>query len=583
MQKKKNRKLLFQIGVVIVPLLLLMLALLAGTLYRSTMDAYLKSQKGRMEKEMNDSFETILSADGSFFDTDTDAWCYEYWYNHPEIAKEPLTEEEAERILEKLRAGVTVWSADWLEHQPDEIQNICARLWLDDIQEMAEYTWDQKRYEDLFLFDVREDREGYLYFYFSKDHPVYTTGDTIPYRLSDHPAIRALMESPSVGDAFERAQNFPDPGSYNYICYKPVFLNGEIRAIMGASYGWEVIRSEMAVIYRHALLVSIGGLLLVLVLLLLFLYKRAIAPVEKIQHSITNYIGARDTKEVVQELSNIRERNELGVLADNLSEMVTEIDRYTQENITLAQEQERVETELKLASAIQRAMLQSRFPETEKYELSASMTPAKEVGGDFYDFFQLDETHLALVIADVSGKGIPAALFMMMTQNMIKNYARSGLSPAEVLSRTNRDVLENEKNTMFVTVWLGYYDITTGRIIASNAGHEYPIIRKKDGQFELYKDRHSLFVGGMENTVYKEYELQLDVGETLFLYTDGAPEAADSHEKMFETDGVLQALNRAPDRSPEELIEQVKEAIGDFVGDAPQFDDLTMLVLKRLQ
>jgi serine phosphatase RsbU (regulator of sigma subunit) len=261
--------------------------------------------------------------------------------------------------------------------------------------------------------------------------------------------------------------------------------------------------------------------------------------------------------------------------------MVTEIDRYTRENIRLAQETQRVETELKLASSIQRAMLQSRFPESEDYVLSASMVPAKEVGGDFYDFFPLDETHLALVIADVSGKGIPAALFMMMAQNMIKNYARSGLSPAEVLSRTNRDVLENENNTMFVTVWLGYYETTTGHILAVDAGHEYPMIRKKDGLFELIKDRHSLVVGGVENAVYREYELQLNVGDTLFLYTDGATEATNTDKQMLGTDGVLNALNCSPDDSPEELIEGVGKRISAFVGDAPQFDDLTMLAFKR--
>ncbi len=365
------------------------------------------------------------------------------------------------------------------------------------------------------------------------------------------------------------------------MCYKPVVLDGKIRAVMGASYGWERLRSEMAVIFRQALTVSIAGMVLVLALVLLFLYRWAIAPVEKIQHSITHYIGTRDTNQVVQELGSIRERNELGLLSDNLSEMVTEIDRYTRENIRLAQETQRVETELKLASSIQRAMLQSRFPESEDYVLSASMVPAKEVGGDFYDFFPLDETHLALVIADVSGKGIPAALFMMMAQNMIKNYARSGLSPAEVLSRTNRDVLENENNTMFVTVWLGYYETTTGHILAVDAGHEYPMIRKKDGLFELIKDRHSLFVGGVENAVYREYELQLNVGDTLFLYTDGATEATNTDKQMLGTDGVLNALNCSPDDSPEELIEGVGKRISAFVGDAPQFDDLTMLAFKR--
>ena len=581
MKKKKNRKLLFQIGVVLVPLCLLMLALMAESLYTSTVNSYLKSQKSRMEKEMDESFGSILSVDGSFYNEEADIWCYDYWDSHASLAREPLTEDEREAVMKYIRKGENIWSAEWLKQQSEEIQNICAKLWLYNIQLTAEEIREQNRYEDLFLIDVDKGREGFVYFFFSKDHQVYQTGDTIPYRLSDHPGLQELLKDASAGITFERAENFPDAGSYNYMCYKPVVLDGKIRAVMGASYGWERLRGEMAVIFRQALTVSIAGMVLALVLVLLFLYRWAIAPVEKIQHSITHYIGTRDTNQVVRELGGIRERNELGLLSDNLSEMVTEIDRYTRENIHLAQEKQRIETELKLASSIQHAMLQSRFPESEDYLLSASMVPAKEVGGDFYDFFPLDETHLALVIADVSGKGIPAALFMMMTQNMIKNYARSGLSPAEVLSRTNRDVLENENNTMFVTVWLGYYETTTGHILAVDAGHEYPMIRKKDGLFELIKDRHSLFVGGVENAVYREYELQLHVGDTLFLYTDGATEATNTDNRMLGIGGVLSALNRSPDDSPVELIKGMGEAIRAFVGDAPQFDDLTMLAFKR--
>ena len=581
MEKKKNRKLLFQIGVVIVPLCLLMLALFAGTVYRSTLDAYLKSQKGRMAQELDHSFGTILSADGYLYGADFDGWCYDYLISHPELVRDPITDEERQVILQKMWDGENVWDMDWLEQQSEEIQNLCARLWLFDTSEMAKYISGQNSYEDIFLIDVNKGREGLVYFYYSKDNDRFSSGDIMPYRLSDHPAIQKLLEDPSLSEAFERVHDFPDKGSYNYICYKPVLLNGELRAVMGAAYGWEHLRSGMAVIIRNALLVGIGGLLFTLFSILLILYKRAIAPVTRIQQSINHYIRSRKMEDVARDLDRIQERNEIGVLSDNLSQMVSEIDRYTQENIQLAQERERVETELKLASKIQQAILQRHFPESDAFALSASMSPAREVGGDFYDFFVLDESHLALVIADVSGKGIPAALFMMMAKNMIKNYAQSGLSPSEIMTRTNLNVLENEENTMFVTVWLGFYEIPTGRITAVNAGHEYPMIRKTGGRFELYKDPHSMIIGGYESAVYREYELQLDVGETLFLYTDGAPEATNRAEELLGTDGVLEVLNRDPDGAPEELIEHVESAISTFVGDAPQFDDLTMLVIKR--
>ena len=583
MEKKKNRKLMFQIGAAIVPLCLMMLVLLGGTVYRSTLDAYLKSRRVGMAKEMDQSFGTVLGEDGTLYGAEVDGWCYDYFAAHPESAREPLTGEEEETILQKMREGEHVWVVDWLEKQPEEIQDICARMWLFNVSEMARYISGDCGYEDLFLLDISPGREGLVYFFCSVDHDALSAGDVLPLRLSDHPAIRQLTEDPTVSEAFERVHDFPDEGSYNYICWKPVVLNGELRAVMGSAYGWEQLRSEMAVIYRNALLIGIGSILLILGSILLILYKRAIAPVARIQQSVNHYIRTRNTEEAAGELGSIRERNEIGVLSENLSQMVSEIDHYTQENIRLAQERERVETELKLASEIQHAILQRHFPDSDAFSLYALMDPAREIGGDFYDFFVLDETHLALVIADVSGKGIPAALFMMMAKNMIKNYATSGLSPAEILNRTNQNVLENEENTMFVTAWLGFYEIPTGRITAVNAGHEYPMIRKKGGHFELYKDRHGMIIGGYETAVYREYELQLDVGDTLFLYTDGAPEATNRAEKLLGTDGVLEALNRDPDGAPEELIEHVEDAISDFVGDAPQFDDLTMLAIRRLK
>ena len=226
-------------------------------------------------------------------------------------------------------------------------------------------------------------------------------------------------------------------------------------------------------------------------------------------------------------------------------------------------------------------MLPTDFPVHEAFDLSASMDPAKEVGGDFYDFFFLDEDHLALVIADVSGKGIPASLFMMVSMDMIKNYTKTGIPLTEVLSLTNRNLLENKDSEMFVTVWLGIYEIPTGHVRAVNAGHEYPMIRPAGGSFTMMRDKHCFVVGGLDTAVFTEYEFDVEVGGTLFLYTDGAPEATNISEEILGTDGVLAALNNDPDASPEDLIRNVTEAIDAFAGEAPQFDDQTMLVLHR--
>ena len=245
---------------------------------------------------------------------------------------------------------------------------------------------------------------------------------------------------------------------------------------------------------------------------------------------------------------------------------------------------QRIETELNVATQIQADMLPRifpAFPERPEFDIYASMTPAKEVGGDFYDFFLVDDDHLALVIADVSGKGVPAALFMVVAKTLLKNAAQAGLSPAQALETANNQLCENNEAEMFVTAWLGIYEISTGKLTAANAGHEYPAIRHGGGGFELYKDRHGFVLAGMENARYREYELELAVGDALFLYTDGVAEATDGENALYGTGRLLSALDREPDASPERLLQIVKRDIDRFVGDAPQFDDITMLAIQR--
>ena len=243
-------------------------------------------------------------------------------------------------------------------------------------------------------------------------------------------------------------------------------------------------------------------------------------------------------------------------------------------------EKERITTELNTARNIQQGMLPSDFPDRAEYDLYASMTPAKDVGGDFYDYFPIDDDRLCLVIADVSGKGIPAALFMMATMIIIRNNAKMGKSPAEILSTANEQICANNRAEMFITAWLGILEISTGKLTAANAGHEYPVLTQEDGSFGLYKDKHGFVLGGMEGIRYRQCEIQLKPGDKLFLYTDGVPEASDISEELFGTDRMLAALNECADKSPKEILKAVREAVDRFVKDAEQFDDLTMLCLE---
>ena len=252
--------------------------------------------------------------------------------------------------------------------------------------------------------------------------------------------------------------------------------------------------------------------------------------------------------------------------------------RHKEEN-----EKERINTELSMAEQIQASALPNvfpPFPDRHEFDIYASMDTAKEVGGDFYDFFLIDDDHLCLVIADVSGKGVPAALFMMNSKTVIHSVARQEKSAGDILTRANAAICANDNMDMFVTVWLGILEISSGKIVCANAGHEFPAIRRNGGSFELYKDKHGFVLGGMEGIRYREYELQLEKGDRLFLYTDGVPEATDSNKKLFGTDRMLDALNTRPDGSPQELLQQVRTAVDAFVQEAEQFDDLTMLCLE---
>ncbi len=208
------------------------------------------------------------------------------------------------------------------------------------------------------------------------------------------------------------------------------------------------------------------------------------------------------------------------------------------------------------------------------------MHPAKEVGGDFYDFFLVDDDHLALVIADVSGKGVPAALFMVIAKTLIKNRSQMGGTPSEILFDVNNQLSEGNKTDFFVTVWLAIIDVRTGEGLVCNAGHEHPCLKKKDGKFELIKYRHSPAVAVMPNMKFPDHKIKLDAGDKVFVYTDGVVESTNSQEQLFGENGLIKALNSDPDAPIKTLLSNVNKSINSFVDGAQQFDDITMLCFE---
>ena len=337
-------------------------------------------------------------------------------------------------------------------------------------------------------------------------------------------------------------------------------------------------RAKMTGEFRSMIMnvvLSIAVIALIVAVIEYFISRTISKPIIKLTDTVKN-TGECD----FDKKSDIDSRDEIGDLARGFNKMQDDLKLYTENLKTVTAEKERISAELNVATQIQAYMLPRTFPpfpQNKEIDLFASMTPAKEVGGDFYDFFLIDQNHLALVIADVSGKGVPAALFMVNAKTMIKNRAMQGGTPAQILEDVNNQLCEGNAADMFVTCWLGICDLSTGIMTAANAGHEFPAICGSDRKFELLKDKHGFVLAGMEGARYRDYTIQLEQGGSIFVYTDGVPEATDADSAMFGADRMLESLNRRPDKKPDVFISQVGSAVKEFTGEAPQFDDITMV------
>ena len=441
-----------------------------------------------------------------------------------------------------------------------------------------------------FIYVIQPDRTdyGHITFLFStinhnSDYSVYDFGYVRETTNDEYrEKYRAIYDQEAERELVIRDKGYieTDPHITAMIGLKG--SDGQVKAILCVQRQMDVLAQVRHTYLNKVILALIGLVLLVIVGQSAFLHRALLRPLKQISEEATRFSVenvASETK--LQEI--IRSRDEIGQLAASIDQMEEQIQSYVENLTRITAEKERMGAELALATRIQAAMLPHNFPpfpERHEFDLYASMDPAKEVGGDFYDFFLIDEDHLCLVIADVSGKGIPAALFMMASKIILASCAMLGQSAAEILTKTNEAICSNNQAEMFVTVWLGILEISTGRLTAASAGHEFPALRRAGGDFELYKDRHGFVIGGMEGMRYKDYELQLSPGDKLFLYTDGVAEATDPENVLFGTERMLEALNTEPEAGPEQLLKNVRAAVDGFVREAPQFDDLTMLCLE---
>ncbi len=311
--------------------------------------------------------------------------------------------------------------------------------------------------------------------------------------------------------------------------------------------------------------------------------KYAVKPIEQLTEGAKAFSDEEEgySKESVISM-DIHSGDEIETLYNETRIMQLKILDYVANITKITAEKERISAELNVATQIQADMLPRifpPFPERNEFDLFASMNPAKEVGGDFYDFFMIDDDHLGLVMADVSGKGVPAALFMVIAKTLIKNRALSGnySGPGEVLADANNQLCEGNEAELFVTVWFGILTISTGHVIFASGGHEYPAFYRLEEGFRIEKDKHGMPLATMEGLKFRETETDLKPGERLFLYTDGVTEATNGDQELFGEKRMIESLQRHSEDSIEDMLSNVRKDIDAFVGDAPQFDDLTML------
>ena len=340
---------------------------------------------------------------------------------------------------------------------------------------------------------------------------------------------------------------------------------------------------------RQKYILEVSSLTLIImiisiILVKIFIRKQIVQPIIKINDEAKRF--ANDDNKMKKEIKEISKISEVASLAISINKMENDTVKYIDNITSITKEKERIGTELKLAKSIQENSLPTTFPafpEKHEFDLYATMTPAKEVGGDFYDFFLIDDNHLGVVIADVSGKGVPAALFMMVTKILINEYSLSINNPGEVLTTVNDRICNSNKDNMFITVLLGILDTSTGKMTISIAGHEDACIYRNGEEFTIDKRKHDIPLGVMEGYKYNNYDIKLNSGDKIFIYTDGVNESENKEREMFGLDRMIKSLNSVSSKDPKTILEKVKEDVDLFADGADQFDDITMLCLEYKQ
>ena len=571
------------------------LVFLVGGLFTAVVSYTLQDNyiNGQVREGMVDDARSIAEQVNMILDESMCSdWLIDYWYRHG-LEMDIEYESNYSNTTETYKK-MTLFS----EHQPDINFNYATR---EELVAMPEE--DQKLYAEIaysFLImridEIKEISETkYLYcvitkapydtqyFLFSgarkgevrgyNPDEIYTLGNFVEVN-QEH--TDAMVKTIQNGEQIVYVEDYVDYYSYCGMVKDYVVLLGQSYELAGLVQ--EGHRQSLVLMFN-----SVAVELMLSIICLLLLYLFVILPIKNINDNIGIYKETKDSKLVNENLSMITSYNELDELAGNFCELTEEIDDYITQIETINEERGRVNMELNMAARLQSHSVPTvfpPFPDRSEFDIYASMTPARSVGGDFYDFLMVEDDYVALLIADVSGKGMPAAMVMVATMIYARDSIDIGMNPARVLEMCNNRLYYRNPEEMFTTMWVGILEVSTGKLVAANAGHEYPIIRHGNGKYEVLKDPHGFVLGGLPDMTYEEYEIQLEPGSRVFLYTDGLPEATNENGEMFGIDRMVEQLNQDPDRTPEQTINDMKEAVDKFVNETDQFDDLTIMCLS---
>ena len=354
--------------------------------------------------------------------------------------------------------------------------------------------------------------------------------------------------------------------------------SGNIIAVVGVE---KSIQEFVKAGFDFAKFILISGVIFAFILFslfVIFINKYLIHPILMITEEVRHF-AEDDPLPSDMLLKVVHHNDELSTLANSVRQMEYDVCRNIEKLTKVTAEKERMETELNLAAKIQMDMLPTEyppFPDRTDFDLFASMSPAKEVGGDLYEYMMMDDDRLLICVGDVSGKGMPAALFMGKCKTLIDSYASSDLTPGEIFNFTNDQLCAGNETGLFVTCWLGIFTFSTGQLVFVNAGHPSPVLYH-DGKFDYLRSKPNLVLGGMEGVPYTEHLVTLSKGDRLFVYTDGVTEATDINEELFGEDRLLAAVQGTENLNAPETVVAVRNSIDTFVGKAEQFDDITML------